>query len=338
MSDGTTTIAPLVVIAITRNAGAGALRSALAVGLKDRIDEPCVGRDTLLTLAARHGNTECLRLLLEEGASIDAPSAPPSATALYVAAQEGHTKAVRLLLAKRADVTDVVGDGLTPLAVAVHQGGSKPHAECCKLLLEAPQQVAIGAKKLDDCDQNGVNLLLKASFMGHDCVVGHLLRAGASPTHHDATGATALLLACRQGHAKCAQQLIRAGAPLDAAIEDGGTPLHFACRAGAAECVRVLLAAQCDPDAASCATGVRALHVASQCGELECVRLLIDARASVHVEDVDGVPPLYLADAQGHRSIAKLLARAGAARPAQDEQHQRAAAGAPAGASSWGFW
>lgn len=159
-TDTAMTISPIVFASITKNAGCGQLRTALAAGLKDRIDEPCAGCDTLLTLASRSGNTECLRLLIQQGAQVDAPCAPPRATALYLAVQEGHTKATQILLEADADVTDVVGEGLTPLAVAVHQGTAK-HGECARLLIASPQQQRIGAKRLDDTDASGVNLLLK---------------------------------------------------------------------------------------------------------------------------------------------------------------------------------
>jgi len=301
-------------MSISKNAGAGPLRSALASGLKDRIDEPCIGRDTLLTLACRNGNTECIRLLLQQGAAVDAPCAPPKATPLYLAVQEGHAKAAKLLLDADADVTDCLGDGLTPLSVAVHQG-TTAHADCAKLLLAAPQQVAIGAKKLNDCDEHGVNLLLKASYMGHDEIVRQLVNAGASARHTDTSGASALLLACRHGHGKCAQLLVKAGAPLDAAIDDGGTALHFACRGGFTECVRLLLMSKANPDHAPGQSGTSALHVACQAGQLECVKVLLEAKASPNAVDKDGVPPLFLAEAMGHQAVATLLGRAGATRP-----------------------
>lgn len=303
---------PLVIMAVRQN-GVGILRAALP-GLKPHLDEPCVGRDTLLTLAARHGSTECVRLLLSEGSSVDAPCAPPSATALYVATQEGLPQVVRVLLDAKADVTDTVGDGLTPLSVAVHQGG-KSHAECARLLLSASQQAAIGAKKLDDCDEHGVNLLLKASYMGHDEIVKHLLKAGASVHHTDASGASALIVACRNGHAKCVQLLLKAGSGVDVAIADGGgTALHFAAKAGSADCVKQLLSAKANPTYASQSTGTTPLHIACQVGSLDCARLLLEGRANVQTADKDGVPPLFLAESQGHKAVAKLLLKQGADR------------------------
>lgn len=305
----------LVLTSIAKRGGAGPLRAALAEGLKSRIDEPCADRDTLLTLAARHGNTECVRLLLQEGASVDAPSAKPSATPLYLACQEGNPQVARLLLEAKADVTDVIGDGLTPLSIAVHQGGAD-HAECARLLLTSPQHAQVGAKKLDDCDQNGVNLLLKASFMGHEGIVGHLLKAGCSAKHVDSTGASALIVACRKGHHKVVRQLVKAGAPLDSSVSDGGgSALHFACGAGkgagASECVKLVLGAKANPSSTT-ANGVTPLHVACQNGQLECAKLLIAARAQINAIDKDGVPPLFLAETQNHKDIVTLLKSNGA--------------------------
>ena len=54
-------------------------------------------QDTLLTWAARHGQAEAVRLLLEAGASVGATNGTGRA-ALFTACQKGHLEIVRLLL------------------------------------------------------------------------------------------------------------------------------------------------------------------------------------------------------------------------------------------------
>ena len=54
-------------------------------------------QDTLLTWAARHGQAEAVRLLLEGGASVGATNGG-GASALYIACQEGQIGCVRLLV------------------------------------------------------------------------------------------------------------------------------------------------------------------------------------------------------------------------------------------------
>merc|ERR1712086_257295 len=54
-------------------------------------------QDTLLTWAARHGQAEAVRLLLEGGASVGAADSG-GASALLLASEGGHLECARLLL------------------------------------------------------------------------------------------------------------------------------------------------------------------------------------------------------------------------------------------------
>ena len=60
-------------------------------------------QDTLLTWAARHGQAEAVRLLLEAGASVGATSSD-GASALLLACAGGYLEIVRLLLEASAVV------------------------------------------------------------------------------------------------------------------------------------------------------------------------------------------------------------------------------------------
>jgi len=71
----------------------------------------------LLTWAARHGQAEAARLLLEAGAATDQADAE-GCTPLYVASQEGQVECARLLLEAGAAIEQPMDDGTTPLAVA----------------------------------------------------------------------------------------------------------------------------------------------------------------------------------------------------------------------------
>ncbi|SHG36530.1 ankyrin repeat domain-containing protein [Cognatishimia maritima] len=83
-------------------------------------------------LAARKGDAEALRQLLDAGVPIDQPStkntSQPGVTALYVAAQFGRIEAVNLLLEAGADpVIRPVGEDAdgTPLHMAVRRGSTE---------------------------------------------------------------------------------------------------------------------------------------------------------------------------------------------------------------------
>ncbi|XP_052029231.1 cortactin-binding protein 2 isoform X2 [Apodemus sylvaticus] len=91
---------------------------------------PLAGRPTLLQQAAAQGNVTLLSMLLnEEGLDINY-SCEDGHSALYSAAKNGHTDCVRLLLNAEARVDAADKNGFTPLCVAAAQG----HFECIDLL------------------------------------------------------------------------------------------------------------------------------------------------------------------------------------------------------------
>merc|ERR1719198_1903174 len=75
--------------------GRGTRGTSLTAQLDARLDTE--KQDTLLTWAARHGQAEAVRLLLEGGASVGATNGG-GGSALLIACQDGHLECVRLLL------------------------------------------------------------------------------------------------------------------------------------------------------------------------------------------------------------------------------------------------
>ncbi|PQE29210.1 multiple ankyrin repeats single kh domain protein [Rutstroemia sp. NJR-2017a BBW] len=84
------------------------------------------GRHGVMTLAARSGNTEILRLLLENGATINDPLTE-NHTPLQAAAKGGHHEIVKFLLELGADVhaPAVMDYGVTALQGAVMSGSMR---------------------------------------------------------------------------------------------------------------------------------------------------------------------------------------------------------------------
>ncbi|KAM6203028.1 cortactin-binding protein 2 isoform 2-T2 [Rhynchocyon petersi] len=92
---------------------------------------PLAGRPTLLQQAAAQGNVTLLSMLLnEEGLDINY-SCEDGHSALYSAAKNGHTDCVRLLLNAEAPVNAADRNGFTPLCAAAAQG----HVKCVELLI-----------------------------------------------------------------------------------------------------------------------------------------------------------------------------------------------------------
>ncbi|XP_070324948.1 cortactin-binding protein 2 isoform X2 [Odocoileus virginianus] len=92
---------------------------------------PLAGRPTLLQQAAAQGNVTLLSMLLnEEGLDINY-SCEDGHSALYSAAKNGHTDCVRLLLNAEAQVNAADRNGFTPLCAAAARG----HFKCVELLI-----------------------------------------------------------------------------------------------------------------------------------------------------------------------------------------------------------
>ena len=330
----------LALMSITKGMGAGPLRKALSdnalrARLNDTFEQETERGDTLLTLAARHGSTEAVRLLLQEGANVNASNAKDGASALTVAIQSGHSSMVRMLLELKADAAQSASDGRTPLLLAAPQG----QAEVVRLLLAASSN---RAKMADHSSETGVTALHKAAFMGHDETVRHLLKAGARVNLADAEGATPLLLACRNGHGSTARLLLKAqtasstegvatgdGKPVACVAEavgqrttkGGATPLHFAAKLGSTECCQMLISSKANVNDKA-ANDVTPLHLAAQNGRLKATKMLLDANADVDAVDRDGAPPLFYADVQNHKEVCKLLLSFGASRDPLGPQAQ----------------
>eukprot|EP00439_Symbiodinium_sp_Y106_P049072 s1373_g6.t1 len=162
-----------------------------------------------LTLAARHGRTEMVRLLVDEGSNF-------KEAGLLAAATAGHTEVVRLLLDADACEDDIA---LTRRALqdAVFFG----HAEVVLLLVEA------GAKQ-DWQDYHGRTALMRAVASGHTEIARYLVDTGANQDLRNTAGVTALMLAAVYGHTEIARLLVEAGADTEVVDSHGRTALEHA--------------------------------------------------------------------------------------------------------------
>jgi len=97
---------------------------------------PGFDRFSALHMAARHGRTEVLRLMLTCDAhnsnEVNGQSASDE-TPLFLSAQWGHVACVNLLIAARADTGAARSDGRSPIYVTVESD----HLPCLRLLLRA---------------------------------------------------------------------------------------------------------------------------------------------------------------------------------------------------------
>ena len=199
--------------------------------------------NTPLHYAARNGNTELARLLLDKGANPNSRCVPGN-TPLEKAAKHGHTDLVRLLMDRGADPSITDEDGTTLLHLAAKSG----RTSLVKLLIER----GVDPNKRDD---TGKNTLFQAVDYNNQNrhteakdSVTMLLNGGADPNVH-------------------------AWDPND--IEQCGmTPIHRAAEFGLADLVRLLLDRGGDPNETD-GVGSTLLHWAAQFSKRDLVQLLM---------------------------------------------------------------
>ena len=253
-----------------------------------------------LANAAKYGNAELIRLLVEKGAKVNDPKDPPIHWA-------GKPEAAKALLEAGADVNQRNANGETALHLAM--SAWSPTAETVKLLLEAGADVK--AKSA-----TGATPLHAAIQLGKPEIAKLLIAAGAEVDAKDNQGDTPLSVAHANlvwarsvqnvdngPYEAVVQVLVDAGAK-----DDGRTELQRAVAANDLEQVKKLIADAVDVNA----TGPRritAMHIASEQGHAEILAALIEAGAKVDVSDAQRMRPLHLA---ANAETARLLIAHGA--------------------------
>jgi ankyrin repeat protein len=183
-----------------------------------------------LNQAARYGDIETVRLLVEKGEDVNAVT--NGLSPLLLASCSGHTGIVEYLLAKGADPNSPQDKENTALGCASFYG----QREIAKALIDA------GAKVDDSAGQERITPLMWASQRGHVKLVKLLLDSGANPNQVDAGGSGPLHRAVFLGNSDIVRMLIERGANPSVRIlappnnnkfvHVGDTPLTIAKRKG----------------------------------------------------------------------------------------------------------
>jgi ankyrin repeat protein len=213
--------------------------------------------DTALMTAARAGDVDAIKELLDRGADVNAKESMRGRTALMWAALENHLDAARLLLERGADINEcnnvrapegssgAASGGMTALLFAARQG----HQEMAALLLDRGADIKWSSA-------SGTSPLLMATLNGHVELAMKLIERRADPNAADARGRGPLFAAVdlrqRRGNAVAPMALIHAlvekGADVNARTNfDGQTPFLRAALSGDVELMRYLLDHGADP-------------------------------------------------------------------------------------------
>ena len=186
------------------------------------------GRTPLLLVARERGNVPMARLLLDNGAEIDALDRGHD-TPLMLAAWRGFRDLVNLLIERGADVqaTGPVGDYLTSHAA------EKGLAELFTILSENGADLGIR-------NANGGGLLHSAAEGGSVEIVAALLDLGFDVNETDRYGWTPLHYAAERGRNGAAEKLIAAGADIERPTLAGHTAFSVATEHERDEILRLL--------------------------------------------------------------------------------------------------
>jgi len=284
--------------------------------------------------------------LLDKGASADlSPMAEVESSPLHLAAQHGHTKTVALMLEHnaQADAHDRTYSRKTPLMIAVEQG----KLEIAQMLVEH----GANPLKTDSMKRNALHLAahhgnpkmlefilglpgvdintvdaMGRTALHHACLrekpeaAKILLAAGASITAYDADGLTALHSAMVLGNSDMLQAYDEAQGSFsdwDARTrESGDTLLHAAVRGGMEMSIEKLLSLGADLTQADM-QGRSPLHLAIELEKTDIALMLISNVTARKISldtlvDMKGLTPLHAAAITDNSRLAAQLVAAGA--------------------------
>jgi ankyrin repeat protein len=238
--------------------------------------------------AAKNGDRDALRALLQKGADVNAAEGD-GATALHWASYRDDVESVSVLIRAGAKVNAANDLGVTPLWTASENGSEA----MVRRLLEAganPNAALLA----------GETPVMVASRSGYPAVVEQLIAKGANVNARGARKQTALMWAVSQKHPDVVKVLLAHGADIHARSDvwsqvmavppHGYLPYNKAVPAG----------------------GETALMFAARIGDLASTKLLVAAGANVNDADAWGVSATTLAAHSGFAELVDFLLEKGA--------------------------
>jgi len=213
--------------------------------------------ETPLMFAARNGNVEAIRVLLDRRAEVNARETLRGTTALMWAAEQGHAKAVKLLIDHNADIG----------------AASNPDSKGGTAYLAPPIQSRLRSEQGAGGVRRGRGGAPAGAQTG--------ARTGGDPADDFVAAADAAAAASAFGRQRN--------------TEGGGlTPLVYAARQGDLETVKVLVEAKADVNQRT-NYGWTPLLTATQNRNYQIARYLLEHGANPNIANKGGWNPLYLA-------------------------------------------
>ncbi len=189
------------------------------------------GSDSAATEAINYEQTECLQILLDNGANVNGEDSLHRSL-LYLAVIKNNPKIMQILLER----------GATP---NVEYAGTPLLFEVIKINNPQALQLLLSCSELNiHCrNQSGESPLHVATQYDNIAALGLLIRAGLHADTRNAKGQTIAHYAALKGHADLLKQMITAGIPINLPDNKGRTPLYYAGQIGHINAMKLLEAA-----------------------------------------------------------------------------------------------
>lgn len=260
--------------------------------------------------AARSGDVAAVREVVQANKGVVNKADAKGLTPLMYAAAFGRADVVKLLLQQGADVNALGPDRVNALVIAVGRG------EWGAAKAVAEGNVTPGQKSMKGRTALVTVALFCNNDKAAAAAVAEKLFARKANANDADKNYPALGYAAINGCDDLATTLIRNGASTTKAGGDGKTPIHLAAENGATGVVKALIDGGVDPNLATKGDGLTALHFAAFNGQAPVAKTLVAARADVNRRDAHGNTPLGYASHKGHSGLVSLLRENGASAPA----------------------
>ena len=256
---------------------------------------------TALHLAAYSGHLESVKVLVNHGAIIEAPSMNGS-TPLRLAAGRGNILVTKFLLEKGADPNTKCNEAKTPLYDAV----TREHLGIAELLLHHGANVTLPSV-------DGETPVHHAIIVGNAKMLELLVSADPEALSHTNVMATEppLITACKLQKAALVKVLLNRKADPNVCNKDSMTPLAVASCLENLETMELLIKHSANMMLSFPPHGTP-LHIVAIEGKVNATRKLLNMGINPNVVDSEGTTPLRRAVENQRAEVASLLLKHGA--------------------------